>query len=177
MIILSSGGQNRGRIHERTNSLRFLGIILSVLKFSCTMLPLQPSFKPLLLKEGGVKSVNKGDCEYQGGKLLRLLPRLTSKNSVSEISIASTPGTYPLIYLSTLVIKTIFRAQNPPLSLSPLTNKEPKITLHSIKIKSKSKVKCLMARSFSPFLTFTDRVWFEWLWRVSVTEMNIYFRP
>jgi hypothetical protein len=91
--------------------------------------------------------VSRGDCEYQGVKLWRLLPRLTSKNSASENSITCTPGTYPLIYLSTLVIKTIFRAQNPPLSLSPLTNKEPKITLHSIKIKSKSKVKCLMARS------------------------------
>ncbi len=43
------------------------------------MFTLQISFKPLLLKDGGkgrVKSVRRGDCEQQGGKLLRLLSQL-----------------------------------------------------------------------------------------------------
>jgi hypothetical protein len=41
------------------------------------MFTLQTSFKPLLLKRcGGVKSVGIGDCEKQGGKLVRLLSQL-----------------------------------------------------------------------------------------------------
>ncbi len=44
---------------------------------SITMFALKTSFKPLLLKGvGGSKSVSRGDCEYQGRKLLRLLPQL-----------------------------------------------------------------------------------------------------
>ncbi len=53
-------------IYEFQILLRFLGIILRVLKlrFLYTMFTLHTSFKPLLLKEGGgVKSVNRGDCE------------------------------------------------------------------------------------------------------------------
>ncbi len=44
-----------GRIHGRTISLRFLGIILRVLRlmFPYTMFTLQTSFKLLLLKGGG----------------------------------------------------------------------------------------------------------------------------
>ncbi len=33
-------------------------------------------FKPTLLKGRGVKAVSNGDCEWQGGKLLRLLSQL-----------------------------------------------------------------------------------------------------
>jgi hypothetical protein len=46
---------NRSRIHERTISLRFLSIILRVLRlrFPYTMFTLQTSLKPLLLKTGG----------------------------------------------------------------------------------------------------------------------------
>jgi hypothetical protein len=41
------------------------------------MFSLQTSFKPLLLKRGGgVKSISRGDFEWQGGKLLRLLSQL-----------------------------------------------------------------------------------------------------
>ena len=41
------------------------------------MFTLQISFKPLLLKkEGAAKSVSRGDCEQQGGKLLRPLYQL-----------------------------------------------------------------------------------------------------
>jgi hypothetical protein len=43
------------------------------------MFTLQTSFKPLLLKwrvGGRVKSVDRGDCEYQQGKHLRLLSQL-----------------------------------------------------------------------------------------------------
>jgi hypothetical protein len=45
------------------------------------MFTLQTSFKPLLLIEGGVKSVIRDDCdcEWQGGKLLRLSSRLRSR--------------------------------------------------------------------------------------------------
>ncbi len=40
------------------------------------MFTLKTSFKPLLLGGGGgLKSVSRGDCEQQGGKLLRLLPQ------------------------------------------------------------------------------------------------------
>jgi hypothetical protein len=45
----------RTQIHERTISLRFLGIILRVLRLEIpyTMFTLQTSFQPLLLKGGG----------------------------------------------------------------------------------------------------------------------------
>jgi hypothetical protein len=48
------------RIHQRTVSMRFLSIILRVLRYevSYTMFTLQTSFKPLLLRGGGVKSVS-----------------------------------------------------------------------------------------------------------------------
>ncbi len=38
-------------------------------------------FKPHLLKGGGggVKSVSRGDCEWQGGKLLKLLSQLSPR--------------------------------------------------------------------------------------------------
>jgi len=42
----------RSRIHERTNSLRFLGIVLRVLGLN-TMFTLPASFKPLLLNGEG----------------------------------------------------------------------------------------------------------------------------
>jgi hypothetical protein len=47
--------QTRSRIHERTISLRFLGIILGVLilEVSVNNVTLQTSFKPLLLRGGG----------------------------------------------------------------------------------------------------------------------------
>jgi hypothetical protein len=50
----------------------------SDLRFLYTMFTLQTSFKPLLLGEGGggVKSVSRSDCEWQGGKFLGLLSRL-----------------------------------------------------------------------------------------------------
>jgi hypothetical protein len=54
------------RIHKRTISLRFLSIILKVLRLvvSVSMFTLQTSFKSLLLKGGGgVKSGSRGDCE------------------------------------------------------------------------------------------------------------------
>jgi hypothetical protein len=39
------------------------------------MFTLQTSFKPLLLRGGEVvKSVSRGDCQWQGGILLRLCP-------------------------------------------------------------------------------------------------------
>ncbi len=61
------------RIHERTISLRYLGRILRVLT--------EVSLYNVYITNhvfpkgggGGVKSVSRGDCEYQGGKLFRLL--------------------------------------------------------------------------------------------------------
>jgi hypothetical protein len=46
---------SRSRIHERTISLRFLGIILRVLRLevSVSNVYITTSFKPLLLKGGG----------------------------------------------------------------------------------------------------------------------------
>jgi hypothetical protein len=46
--------EHGSRIHERTISLRFLGIILGVLRLEVSvMFTLQTCFKPLLLKGGG----------------------------------------------------------------------------------------------------------------------------
>jgi hypothetical protein len=53
------------------------------------MYTLQTSFKPLLLKGVGVKSVSRGDCEQQGGKLLRLLSQLRPRIRPLD------EGTYP----------------------------------------------------------------------------------
>jgi len=47
------------------------------------MFTLQTGFKPLLPGGRGVKSVTRGDCEWQGGKLLKFLSQM-SKNSVSR---------------------------------------------------------------------------------------------
>jgi len=55
----------RSWIHERTISLRFLGIILRVLRFPYTMFTLQTSFKPTLLKGEGGKSVSRCDCDKE----------------------------------------------------------------------------------------------------------------
>ncbi len=50
-------GELRSRIHERTISVRFLGIILRDLRLELSVynvyITVQTSFKPLLLKEGG----------------------------------------------------------------------------------------------------------------------------
>jgi hypothetical protein len=49
------------------------------LGFSLKCLHYKPGFKPLLLKErGGGRS--RSDCEWQGGKLLRLLSHLRPRN-------------------------------------------------------------------------------------------------
>ncbi len=50
----------RSRIHERTILLRFMGVILRVLRlrYPCTMVTLQTSFKALLLKGWGGGGVN-----------------------------------------------------------------------------------------------------------------------
>ncbi len=62
--------QSRSRIHEPTVSLRFPGTILRVLRLEGSIYIvhiLHISFKPHFLK-----SISRGDCEQQGGKLLRL---------------------------------------------------------------------------------------------------------
>ncbi len=56
------------RINERTISLRFLGIILRVVRLEVpyTMFTLHASFSPLLLKGWGEKKpFSRGDCEQQ----------------------------------------------------------------------------------------------------------------
>jgi hypothetical protein len=75
--------------------LRDLGLEVSVYK----MFTFQTSFKPLLLKGGGgggggVKSICRDDCDYQGGKLLRLL---SYPNYVQEfgLSMRNTVGLVP----------------------------------------------------------------------------------
>jgi hypothetical protein len=60
--------KSRSRIHECTISLRFLGIILRVLR----------------LKVSNSIYVCRGDCEKQGGKVsLKTFVPITSKNSAS----------------------------------------------------------------------------------------------
>jgi hypothetical protein len=67
----------RSRIHERPVSLRFLGIILKVLRLEVSVynVGIKTSFRPLLLKGWG-ESVSRSDCDKQEGKLLRLLSQL-----------------------------------------------------------------------------------------------------
>ncbi len=63
------------RIHERIVSLRFLGIILRVLRLEVSVynVNITNQFQPAFTQGGrGVKSVSRGDSEYQGGKLLRV---------------------------------------------------------------------------------------------------------
>ncbi len=72
----------RSQIHER----RFLSIILR-LQYSdsgfCLQClhykPFQTTFALGVGGGGGVKSVSRGDCEWQGGKLRRLLSQLRPK--------------------------------------------------------------------------------------------------
>jgi hypothetical protein len=55
----------RSKIHERTISLRFLGIILRVLileVFRIQCLRYKPEFQTTSA-QGGVKSVSRGDCK------------------------------------------------------------------------------------------------------------------
>jgi hypothetical protein len=47
------------------------------------MFALQKTFKPLLLGRRAVKSVSRGDWEYQGGKLKKTYVPIKSKNSAS----------------------------------------------------------------------------------------------
>jgi hypothetical protein len=49
------------------------------------MFRLQTSSKLRLLKGGGVKSVSRGDCEKQGGKLSRLLSQLRPRIQPQDI--------------------------------------------------------------------------------------------
>ncbi len=65
----------RSRIHERAISLRVLSLILRVLKLGVSVYYVfhyKPVFNHFCSGEGG-ESVRRGDCEQQGGKLLRLL--------------------------------------------------------------------------------------------------------
>ena len=73
----------RIRIHERTITLRFLGIILRVLRLEVSVynVYITNQFQTTFAQGGGggIKSVSRGDCEEQGGKLLRLLSQLRSR--------------------------------------------------------------------------------------------------
>jgi hypothetical protein len=55
---------DRSRIHERTISLRFMGILLRVLRLEVSVynVYITNKFQTILL----LKSVSRGDCEYQG---------------------------------------------------------------------------------------------------------------
>ncbi len=78
-------GVFRSRIHERTISLRFLGLILRVLRLEVFVynVYITNQFQPTFAHRGlGAKSISRGDCEYEA-KLLKLLSPITSKNSVS----------------------------------------------------------------------------------------------
>jgi hypothetical protein len=67
-------------IHERTISLRVLGKIFRVLKLAVflNIVYITNQFQTTFAqgRRGGVKSISRGDCDWQGGKLLRLLSQL-----------------------------------------------------------------------------------------------------
>jgi hypothetical protein len=66
---------NKSRIHERTILLRFLGIILRVLRLETSVYYVYiTNLLKATFAQGGRKSVSRGDCEHQGGKLFRLCP-------------------------------------------------------------------------------------------------------
>jgi hypothetical protein len=70
---------SRSRINEPTVLMRFLGIILRVLRLQVSVynVYITNQFQPAFTQGGrGVKSVSRGDSEYQGGKLLRVLSQL-----------------------------------------------------------------------------------------------------
>jgi hypothetical protein len=79
-------------MHEHTISLRILGIILRVLSLEVSVYNVYiTNLFQTTFAQGGrgvIKSVSKGDCEYKGGKLLRLL-----SNYVQEFGLW---GTGPL---------------------------------------------------------------------------------
>jgi hypothetical protein len=55
------------------------------------MFTLQTSFNPLLIKgRGGLKSVNRGDSEQQGGKFLRLLSQLRPRIRPQVLTVKKT---------------------------------------------------------------------------------------
>ncbi len=83
---------SRSRIHERTISLRFLGLILRVLRLEVSInnVTLQTSFKPLCSRgEGGVKSLVEVTVNKMEENLKTFVP-ITSKN------LASVPPDPPL---------------------------------------------------------------------------------
>ncbi len=65
----------RRRIHERTISLRFLGIFLRVLRLEVSVYITNQFFCSGGGGRGG-KLIRRGDCEWQGGKLLILVSQL-----------------------------------------------------------------------------------------------------
>ncbi len=79
--------------HERTISLRFLGIILSVLRLEVSVYKqISTHFARWRrgVGGGGVKSFSRVDCEQQGGNLLRLLSQLRPRiQNPVEISTGS----------------------------------------------------------------------------------------
>ncbi len=76
----------RSRIHERTFSLRFLGIVLKVLRLKVSVYNVYTSFKQLMLRGGG-----GGDPLVEGTvnskeETLKTFVSNMSKNSASGLS-------------------------------------------------------------------------------------------
>ncbi len=88
ILLKFAGIEPRNRIHERTISWRFLGIILRVLRLVVpyTMLTLQTSFKSRCSRGRRSKIRSRGDCEQQGGKLYRLFPQLSPRIRLQDCS-------------------------------------------------------------------------------------------
>ncbi len=63
--------------------MRFLGIIFEVSVYNVYI---ETQFQTTFTQGGGgggVKSVSRGDCKWQGGKLVKTFVPITSKNSAS----------------------------------------------------------------------------------------------
>jgi hypothetical protein len=83
--MLTSTSYTVAKIHERTISLRFLGTILRVLRIEVSGYNVYITNQFLCSRgERGFKSISRGDCEYQGEKLLGLCPNYVQEFGLRE---------------------------------------------------------------------------------------------
>ena len=90
----------RSQIHERSISLRFLGIILRGLRLEVSEYNVYITYQfqtSFVQGVGRVKSGSRGGSENQGGKLLRLLSQLRPRIRPLEKSSGFSPKENPVV--------------------------------------------------------------------------------